>query len=131
MRPCVFVVALLAAGCMTPVGPVPELGETVQNECSSYCQDGEFFCPSNPLMECYWVCTVTCTVCDDGTTCNVSSPSPQSMATSRAEASSFCHKYFSCDGGDHLYSNSLACHQAPECEGQVCEAVFVGCDPLP
>lgn len=32
--------------------------------CYAYCADGYFYCPPNPLMECYWVCTRLCTIPD-------------------------------------------------------------------
>src|ERR1041384_702917 len=42
--------------------------------CTSYCNYGDFHCPSNPLMECYWFCYETCVCCDGVTTCFPNSP---------------------------------------------------------
>lgn len=30
--------------------------------CYAYCADGHFYCPPNPAMECYWVCTRYCPI---------------------------------------------------------------------
>lgn len=65
------------AACAVSSGSDPSSGsaeatsEETQdiNSCFSYCNFGDFYCPPNPLMECYWYCYQTCVVCDEETTC--------------------------------------------------------------
>jgi hypothetical protein len=70
--------AFVLAGCA--VSPTPDLAdeqspestsEDVQdiNSCTSFCGFGDFYCPPNPLMECFFYCYQTCVVCDGETTC--------------------------------------------------------------
>src|SRR5215510_5913026 len=69
------------AACVMSPDPVinePATSETTQHDesCYSYCNYGDFYCPSNPLMECYFYCYQTCVVCSDETYC-FDNPPPQ------------------------------------------------------
>ena len=73
------ILGLSLAACAVSSGPDPGAGpqpdeatsEEAQdiNSCFSYCNFGDFYCPPNPLMECYFYCYQTCVVCDGETTC--------------------------------------------------------------
>jgi hypothetical protein len=64
-----------AAATEPAVATTSEQSQSIDS-CSSYCGFGDFYCPSNPLMECYFYCYQTCVVCDEVTTC-FDNPPPQ------------------------------------------------------